>query len=82
MRHKSFKSFFESARKSPTYWLAGLEIQFEERIHRYKKRQKQTPIVEKKKNYGSKIRALKECLQDVRREMENAAKPHPLKKKK
>jgi len=71
MRHKSFKSFFAAARKSPTYWLAGLELQFEERIYLYKLRQKRTSSIERKRTLGIKVRALKECLFDVRREMEN-----------
>jgi hypothetical protein len=53
--------------------LVDLGFKFKDRIDRYRLRQQRTPNIEKRKVLGAKIRATKECLQDVGRMIERLA---------
>lgn len=65
----TFRRLCEAAKTSPVYWMYGLELEFDERLVRYKKRYAAATDLTKKKMLGAKMAGLKECLYAVKREL-------------
>ena len=72
----TFQTPFESARKSPIYWLEGLNIEYGERLIKLKDQLKRTAHynTEKQLHLKGQILATRKCLREVKRVMAECEK--------
>ena len=72
----TFQTLFESAKKSPIYWLEGLNIEHGEQLIKLKDKLKRTAHynTEKQLHLKGQIRATRKCLREVKRVMAECEK--------
>jgi hypothetical protein len=72
----TFQTLFESAKKSPIYWLEGLNIEHGERLIKLKDQLKRTAHynTEKQLHLKGQILAARKCLREVKRIMAECEK--------